>query len=114
MDYNSEAEINALQISEQNKQIVELINQGLEKEEIAKMLGYRKEDTSLLSRLYVERKLYENAIMLLHEYESHNDLSQEDRIKVTALKHHLRELLLKNLTGSVPDYFSESNSLYER
>lgn len=78
--------------------------------EIVKALGYRDKDVSLLAKLYIERGLYEDAIALLCDYESNNELSPKKAKQVADLKHSLRLEMLKKLTGSVPHYLADNGS----
>ena len=76
--------------------------------EIVKSLGYKKQHVKLLLNLYLERKLYEDALAFLYDYEQNTELSPEDLKIVADIKHRLRIYLLERLTGDVPSYIEDN------
>lgn len=77
--------------------------------DVVRKLGFKKEDVNMLIRLYNERKLFEEAINILYDYEFHNELSEEEKANITSLKHKLRIVLLKKLNTKVPNYLTNTS-----
>lgn len=78
--------------------------------DVVRKLDFKKKDVNMLIRLYNERKLFEETINILYDYESHNELSEEEQFKIALLKHKLRIALLKKLNNkNVPDYITNNS-----